>query len=779
MVTAAMLLTQLLVTAMPAAAVGDGLFEKMEYFDSGSGYWRISEMSDSNDGALISSYNMRPSGDTMAGIGYTFPQTGTAQIDVSVFIEAPFWVPAIDADAPVFGVMIYNKTTSEILMPKSNYNSGSNWHIITYDAVNLASDEAIDLTATYEAQANDEIVVVVKSFLGRTGAPSPLLSYSFAKTFAFSQGATSVNIYDSFDSVQDNPLAFYSIDAAEFEETLPQSSYPFREMEVYNNAGNVWMLNANSNISGTIEGAIIGQYNMRPSGDSMAGVAYTVPAAGNVNLIVNTEIEIPGDPGFPAIAAGTPLFGLMVYERKSQTVVWPAEDRWYVMENDASQIGHGLIQCDINYTAQAGDELVLIVKSMLERTGGESPYLTYGWVNQVQFTDALGTHNAYSNFSTTQNNPLTYYSIAAQAFEDSLPAPDFKEMGYFDAVQLDWGVDDRVHDNFNNPTGEVFINQYAMVTNAEYMVARGYTVQNDCIVEANGIVSTTVPSWVSTPADTDTMAFMIINRTTNTLVYPRLANEGDAVDFAVLKSAGDYAVTRDGPALDVNFTFEVAAGDEILLIAKSLRPTAEGNPYFNLSVTLTEMAGADPNNLPGFHPHTSFSGQQTDDSRYYYIKTVDFTMPNPYPLPVAVEGVSLDEVDAELFYVGQTLQLTATIDPGDAENQELVWISDNESAAVVSADGLVRAVGDGIATITVVTAEGGFEAECAITVSCTKGDVAADGVLDAADIVVMRKHLLGLEPLSSELIAVGKWDVLAQNISIKDLILLKKAIANA
>lgn len=88
----------------------------------------------------------------------------------------------------------------------------------------------------------------------------------------------------------------------------------------------------------------------------------------------------------------------------------------------------------------------------------------------------------------------------------------------------------------------------------------------------------------------------------------------------------------------------------------------------------------------------------------------------PTPTPVPVTGVSLDEHTATLQPEG-TLQLTATITPSDATDKKVTWTSSNESVATVSSTGLVTAVANGEATITVRTRDGRYTDTCVVTVS--------------------------------------------------------------
>ena len=85
------------------------------------------------------------------------------------------------------------------------------------------------------------------------------------------------------------------------------------------------------------------------------------------------------------------------------------------------------------------------------------------------------------------------------------------------------------------------------------------------------------------------------------------------------------------------------------------------------------------------------------------------------PAPVSVTGVSLDKATMEL-YTGGSATLTATVEPGNATNQNVTWQSDNADVATVD-NGTVTAVGAGETTITVTTEDGGYTASCTVTVN--------------------------------------------------------------
>ena len=83
---------------------------------------------------------------------------------------------------------------------------------------------------------------------------------------------------------------------------------------------------------------------------------------------------------------------------------------------------------------------------------------------------------------------------------------------------------------------------------------------------------------------------------------------------------------------------------------------------------------------------------------------------------IAVQSVDLDRNQLELFE-GETEQLIATVLPEDASNKKVTWTSSNLDVAIVDENGVVTAVKKGIATITVITEDGGYIDTCLVIVS--------------------------------------------------------------
>ena len=79
-----------------------------------------------------------------------------------------------------------------------------------------------------------------------------------------------------------------------------------------------------------------------------------------------------------------------------------------------------------------------------------------------------------------------------------------------------------------------------------------------------------------------------------------------------------------------------------------------------------------------------------------------------------VRGISIKETAISLFE-GGIYRLAPLFNPVFAENRETIWSSSDDDVATIDG-GLVKALKPGNAVISVTTADGGFTAECSITV---------------------------------------------------------------
>ncbi len=128
-----------------------------------------------------------------------------------------------------------------------------------------------------------------------------------------------------------------------------------------------------------------------------------------------------------------------------------------------------------------------------------------------------------------------------------------------------------------------------------------------------------------------------------------------------------------------------------------------------------------------------------------------------------VTGVSIVPTEAEMK-VGDTYQLNAVVSPSDALDKSVSWTSSASNIASVDEKGLVTAKADGNAVITVKTTEGGFSANCNITVKSGEiqiplGDVDGNGAIEVRDAVLTLQYVLNKEDADIKEEYIGRMKV--------------------
>lgn len=95
---------------------------------------------------------------------------------------------------------------------------------------------------------------------------------------------------------------------------------------------------------------------------------------------------------------------------------------------------------------------------------------------------------------------------------------------------------------------------------------------------------------------------------------------------------------------------------------------------------------------------------------------IGYTTAPVAPTVIAVTGVKLDQTTLTLN-AGESAQLTATVSPSNATNKNVTWSSNNSNVSV--SGGKVTAKTAGSAIVTVTTADGGYTAQCNVTVNAS------------------------------------------------------------
>jgi len=204
---------------------------------------------------------------------------------------------------------------------------------------------------------------------------------------------------------------------------------------------------------------------------------------------------------------------------------------------------------------------------------------------------------------------------------------------------------------------------------------------------------------------------------------------GDAATGVTLTGTGDTR-TFTMPGFDVTVAasfietpyFDVSPS-ELTFSASGEKKTLDvtSNLYWEAVsdvdwITLTPASGSDNGTITvtvDSNPETTQRTATITINASGYTETIGVTQAGALVIPVS--SVALNQTAAELP-VDSILQLTATVLPLDATNSNVTWSTGDATVATVSDNGLVTAVGEGTATITVTTADGGFTATCTVTV---------------------------------------------------------------
>ena len=132
------------------------------------------------------------------------------------------------------------------------------------------------------------------------------------------------------------------------------------------------------------------------------------------------------------------------------------------------------------------------------------------------------------------------------------------------------------------------------------------------------------------------------------------------------------------------------------------------------------------NNNPNFArwlyalPWWAYSCQYVNQYPHaYYITADELPSFGSPPQCQPVSGVSITNCPAGNLSVGATHQLNSVLTPSNVCNSNRSWSSSNTSVATVNASGVVTAVSNGTAVITVTTASNNHTATCNVTVSGT------------------------------------------------------------
>ncbi len=225
----------------------------------------------------------------------------------------------------------------------------------------------------------------------------------------------------------------------------------------------------------------------------------------------------------------------------------------------------------------------------------------------------------------------------------------------------------------------------------------------------------------------------------------------------------DAYVAPTGVSLDTN-AITLSAGGEQTLVA-TVSPANASNKNVTWQSDNTDVATVDTNGKVTAVAEGSATITVTTE-------VGDYTDTCEVTVVIPVTGVSLNKSSTTIS-TGKSETLVATITPDTATNQNVIWTSDDETIATV-VNGVVTAEGEGSATITAETADGGFTDTCTVTVSAPPTDAIYSSIytvdqtnsllLGVPDEITLEAMIANLSNSASDIKIIG-----ADSIEITDL----------
>lgn len=208
-----------------------------------------------------------------------------------------------------------------------------------------------------------------------------------------------------------------------------------------------------------------------------------------------------------------------------------------------------------------------------------------------------------------------------------------------------------------------------------------------------------------------------------TAVITVTTEDGGYMAECTVKVTKNAAAEVDVESVSLNKTsLELKAGTSETLTATVAPENATDKSTQWLSSNTQVVAVEQSGKIKALNEGTATITVMTIDGNYTAECIVTVTKADTEP--VAATGVSLNKTALELK-TGADETLTATVAPENATNKTVNWTSSNTNVATVDATGKVTAAGNGTAVITASTVDGGFTAQCTVTVSEDKPEIVA------------------------------------------------------
>lgn len=191
-----------------------------------------------------------------------------------------------------------------------------------------------------------------------------------------------------------------------------------------------------------------------------------------------------------------------------------------------------------------------------------------------------------------------------------------------------------------------------------------------------------------------------------------------AKDGSNVKATCKVTVTVPISGIQLSQTSAALTVGDTLTLTKTIYPSDATNQAVTWTSSSDAVASVDSNGKITAKTAGSvvITCKSVSDNSVVGICNVTVKAKVQTPSEIKVNKITLNKTTASVTK-GKTLQLTATVTPGNATKKEVKWSTSNKNVAMVSTSGLVTAKSAGTATITCTAQDGsGVKATCKITV---------------------------------------------------------------
>ena len=191
-----------------------------------------------------------------------------------------------------------------------------------------------------------------------------------------------------------------------------------------------------------------------------------------------------------------------------------------------------------------------------------------------------------------------------------------------------------------------------------------------------------------------------------------------AKDGSNVKATCKVTVTVPVSGIQLSQTSAALTVGDTLTLTKTIYPSDATNQAVTWTSSSDVVASVDSNGKITAKTAGSavITCKSVSDNSVVGICNVTVKAKVQTPSEIKVNKITLNKTTASVTK-GKTLQLTATVTPGNATKKEVKWSTSNKNVAMVSTSGLVTAKSAGTATITCTAQDGSsVKATCKITV---------------------------------------------------------------